>query len=173
MGDARRDLSADPPAFDPRTTPLPRRRVLLLIGAGAVAAGGMAVLLESCAGPPVTVTLDFDLDTLEVDTPTKVDFPVPMDGGSVEGSVWFVKRPGGEILDFDPRCTHALCSYRWEAADRRFRCHCHEGSFAIDGAVLGGPPPRPLDRFPMRITPAGIELDVPGSFRTPRESLPG
>ena len=36
--------------------------------------------------------------------------------------------------------------------------------------MLGGPPPRPLDRFPMRETEAGLELDVPGNFRTPRET---
>lgn len=172
MGDASREPTAHPPAFDPRETPLPRRRVLLLMGAGAIAAtGGLGVVLQGCVGPPVTVTLDFDLDTLEVGTPTKVEFTVPMDGSNVEGAVWFVKRADGGIDAFDPRCTHALCAYVWEDDDRRFRCYCHEASFALDGAVLGGPPPRPLDRFPMRETEAGLELDVPGNFRTPRETL--
>jgi hypothetical protein len=112
MGDASRRPTAHPPAFDPRETPLPRRRVLLLMGAGAVAAGGgLGIVLQACVGPPVTITLDFDLDTLEVGTPTKVDFTVPMDGSNVEGSVWFVKHASGEIDAFDPRCTHALCAY--------------------------------------------------------------
>ena len=40
------------PAFDPRATPVPRRRVLLLIGAGALAAGGgLGAVLAACAGP--------------------------------------------------------------------------------------------------------------------------
>jgi Rieske Fe-S protein len=118
------------------------------------------------------VTLDYDLDTLETGRPTLVEFDVPMGGSNVAGSVWFVRQADGMVDAFDPRCTHALCSYVWEDEDRRFRCYCHEGEFAIDGAVLGGKPTRPLDQFPMRVTPAGVELDVPGNFQTPRESLP-
>jgi hypothetical protein len=38
--------------------------------------------------------------------------------------------------------------------------------------VLAGPPPKPLMRFPVRETEAGIEVDVPSDFQTPRESLP-
>ena len=172
MGDASREPNADSPRFDPRETPLPRRRVLLLMGAGAVAVtGGLGVVLQGCVGPPVTVAIDFDLDTLEVGTPTRVVFDVPMGDSNVEGAVWFVRRADGVVDAFDPRCTHALCAYVWEQDDRRFRCYCHEASFALDGAVLGGPPPRPLDRFPMRVTEAGLELDVPGNFRTPRETL--
>ncbi len=159
-------------AFDPLGTPIPRRNVLKLIGVGALAAGSLGVVLEGCVGPPVTVTLDYDLGTLETGVPTKVDFNVPMGGSDVEGAVWFVKQTDGTIDAFDPRCTHALCAYVWEDADRQFRCYCHEAQFAIDGAVLDGPPPRPLDQFPMRVTPAGVELDVPGNFQTPRESLP-
>ena len=172
MGDASRQPTAHPLAFDPRRTRLARRRVLLLMGAVA-AGGGLAVMLGGCSGPPVTITIDVELDSLQVGMPTEVPFTVPINGSDVEGSAWFVKQVSGEIDAFDSRCTHALCSYAWEADNERFQCHCHDGSFAIDGKVLAGPPPRPLDKLPMRLTEAGIELDVPGNFRTPRESLPG
>ena len=172
MGDAERRPDRDQPVFDPRETPLPRRRVLLLMGAGALAAGGgLGVLLEACAAPPVTVTVDFDPSTLVVGTPTKVDFAITTGGGTVDGSAWLVKKASGELTAFDPRCTHALCAYQWVSADHRFRCYCHEGSFALDGTVLAGPPPRPLNRFPLRELGDVIELDVPGDFRTPRQSL--
>lgn len=173
MGEDGSKRTSEPPAFDPRETPLPRRHVLLLMGAGALAGGtGLASLLEGCAVPPVTVTVDFDVATLEVGAPVEVKFTVQEGGGPVAASVWLVKRGTGAITAFDPRCTHALCVYRWEADARRFKCHCHEGTFAIDGAVLSGPPPRPLNEFPMRVLGDVIELDVPGDFRTPRESLP-
>ncbi len=172
MANAHHRPDCPEPAFDPRETPLPRRRVLLLMGAGALAGGGgLGVLLEACSAPPVTVTVDFDPSTLVVGAPTRVEFTLASGGSSVDASAWLVRKASGEVTAFDPRCTHALCAYRWEAADHRFGCYCHEGSFALDGTVLAGPPPRPLDRFPLREVGHVIELDVPGDFRTPRQSL--
>jgi len=52
-------------------------------------------------------------------------------------------------------CTHAGCSVRWAAQDKRFRCPCHDGQFDRAGKVLGGPPPRPLERVPFRLTADG------------------
>lgn len=161
------------PAFDPSATPVPRRRVLLLMGAGAIAAGGgLGVLLEACSSPPVTVTLDFDPAKLQPGTPTEVPFTLSASGGgSVAGSTWLVRRNDGTITAFDPRCTHALCKYAWAPDAARFKCRCHAGEFALDGTVLAGPPPRPLGRFPVRLVGDVIEVDVPGDFATPKESL--
>lgn len=151
---------------------MPRRRVLLLMGAGALAAGGgLSLLLEACSGPPVTVTVDFDPASLVVGTPVEVPFNLPTGSSSIPASAWLVKTAAGEIVAFDPRCTHALCSYEWSASASHFKCHCHEGTFALDGKVLSGPPPHPLDRFPARLVGNAIELDVPSNFVTPKESL--
>jgi Rieske Fe-S protein len=161
------------PAFDPRATPMPRRRVLLLMGAGALAAGGgLGVLLGACAGPPVTVTLDVDLATLEPGTPTEVPFTLTLGSTTVEASAWLVMKASGELVAFDPRCTHGLCTYRWLRDAARFQCGCHDGQFALDGSVLAGPPPRPLGQFPVRLVGDLIEVDVPGDFQTPKASLP-
>jgi nitrite reductase/ring-hydroxylating ferredoxin subunit len=157
---------------DSRETLIPRRRVLLLMGAGALtASGGLGVLLEACATPPITVRVDFDTSTLVAGTPAEVPFTLTTGSGSVAGSTWLVRRANGGLVAFDPRCTHALCRYAWAPDAGRFRCHCHEGSFALDGTVLAGPPPRPLDRFPARVAGTVLELDVPASFATPRESV--
>jgi len=171
MGDTD-DEPRSAAAFDPRTSPVPRRRVLLLMGAGALAAGGgLGVLLEACAGPPIPVKLDFDPASLPPETPTEVPFTLTTGGSTVQGSTWLVRQANGDIVAFDPRCTHALCSYAWSAEEREFLCHCHDGAFAIDGKVLHGPPPRALDRLPLRLEGDVIEVDVPSGFRTPRESL--
>jgi Rieske Fe-S protein len=38
-----------------------------------------------------------------------------------------------------------------------FLCPCHDASFDVEGAVLDGPPPRPLDRYAEhRVTEDGI-----------------
>ena len=160
------------PAFDPRVTPVPRRRVLLLIGVGVLAGGSLAAILEGCAGPPVAVELDIDPDTLVPGTPVEVPFTVDLGGNTVAGSAWLVRHASGEITAFDPRCTHGLCAYRWDPAPARFFCNCHDGQFALDGTVLSGKPPKPLMQFPVHVTGTVVQVDVPGNFETPRESLP-
>jgi Rieske Fe-S protein len=169
MGDpSRRDPA---PAADPLATPVTRRRVLVLLGVGALAAGGgLGVLLEACAATPVTVRLSLDPTTLVPATPVQVPFTLTSGGSTVEGSAWLVKLASGDLVAFDPRCTHARCPYAWSAAEGRFDCACHPGQFALDGSVIAGPPRRPLDRFPVRLVGDVIELDVPSDFDAPREA---
>jgi nitrite reductase/ring-hydroxylating ferredoxin subunit len=172
MGSQRDRSSSDGPVFDPRTTPIPRRSMLALMGVGALSAAGLATILEGCATlPPVTVALDVDVAALPVGSPTEVAFTMSVGQAVVDGSTWLVKRADGDLIAFDPRCTHALCAYRWSDDTDRFQCGCHDGRFALDGTVLAGPPPRALDRFPIRETATGIEIDVPASFAAPKASL--
>jgi cytochrome b6-f complex iron-sulfur subunit len=175
MGDDIRRAATAPattPAFDPRATPVPRRRVLLLIGVTALAGASLATILEGCAGPPVPVELDIDPDTIVPGTPVEVPFTVDLGGNAVAGSAWLVKKSSGEIIAFDPRCTHALCGYAWDGGVSRFLCKCHDGQFALDGTVLSGKPPKPLLELPVHVTGAVVEVDVPSNFQTPKESLP-
>ena len=44
-------------------------------------------------------------------------------------------------------CTHLGCGVSWDAEKKVFICPCHGGSYAPDGSVLSGPPPRPLERL--------------------------
>jgi len=62
-----------------------------------------------------------------------------------------VKNSAGEVIAFDPICTHLGCAYHWEDDQKEFLCPCHTSSFGIDGKVLGGPAPRPLDRYVTKI----------------------
>ncbi len=45
------------------------------------------------------------------------------------------------------RCAHLGCPVRWVLAAERFICPCHGGVYDLQGVRVGGPPPRPLDRF--------------------------
>jgi menaquinol-cytochrome c reductase iron-sulfur subunit len=49
------------------------------------------------------------------------------------------------------RCMHLGCPVRWVSAAQRFICPCHGGVYGFDGAVAGGPPVRPLDRFDTKV----------------------
>jgi menaquinol-cytochrome c reductase iron-sulfur subunit len=69
----------------------------------------------------------------------------------VERDVWVYKKPDGTVVIYSPNCPHLGCGYRWIAAHNRFECPCHGSVFALDGKVLAGPAPRPLDTLPSRI----------------------
>ncbi|MFL5247652.1 MAG: ubiquinol-cytochrome c reductase iron-sulfur subunit [Myxococcales bacterium] len=45
------------------------------------------------------------------------------------------------------RCTHEGCTVQYVPGDSVIWCACHNGRFDLDGRVISGPPPRPLDKF--------------------------
>ncbi|MCJ7702206.1 MAG: Rieske 2Fe-2S domain-containing protein [Anaerolineales bacterium] len=44
-------------------------------------------------------------------------------------------------------CTHLSCRVSWVAETQSFDCPCHDAKFNLDGEVVYGPPPRPLDQW--------------------------
>jgi menaquinol-cytochrome c reductase iron-sulfur subunit len=70
---------------------------------------------------------------------------------SEKSTAWVVKNAGNQVLAFAPQCTHLGCAYHWDQARMEFVCPCHNSLFSIDGKVLGGPAPRPLDRYQTKI----------------------
>ena len=64
----------------------------------------------------------------------------------------YVIRKGSDDYDvFSNVCTHLSCRYTFREDLDHFFCACHGGHFGKDGAVLDGPPPRPLDRYEHKI----------------------
>jgi menaquinol-cytochrome c reductase iron-sulfur subunit len=62
-----------------------------------------------------------------------------------------------DLLILNSRCTHLGCAVNWKDEANAFLCPCHDAKFDAEGTVLGGPPPRPLDRFTeFRLTDDGI-----------------
>ena len=62
-------------------------------------------------------------------------------------SAILVRSRDGSYNAFGQKCTHLTCPVYYAKAHDRLECPCHEGGFhAQTGAVLYGPPPRPLDR---------------------------
>jgi Rieske Fe-S protein len=57
-------------------------------------------------------------------------------------------RTGAESWSaFSQKCTHLSCAVVYTHAENRLECPCHQGFFSVtDGAVLQGPPQRPLSR---------------------------
>jgi menaquinol-cytochrome c reductase iron-sulfur subunit len=62
-----------------------------------------------------------------------------------------------DILVLNSRCTHLGCTVNWKPEADAFVCPCHDARFSKEGVVLGGPPPRPLDRYAQfRVTDDGV-----------------
>jgi Rieske Fe-S protein len=58
-----------------------------------------------------------------------------------------VKDRYDHVIAISSRCVHVGCPVRWVAEAGSFVCPCHAGVYDFRGIRVGGPPPRPLDRF--------------------------
>jgi Rieske Fe-S protein len=79
-------------------------------------------------------------------------------------TAWVVKAPSGKVSAFGPQCTHLGCAHHWDDAKSQFVCPCHNSLFAIDGKVIYGPAPRPLDRYETKLEGRKLLL---GDLRRP------
>ncbi len=62
-----------------------------------------------------------------------------------------------DLMVLNSRCTHLGCTVNWKQEAEAFVCPCHDAKFSKEGVVLGGPPPRPLDRYTQfRVDDAGV-----------------
>ncbi|MEA5114357.1 MAG: Rieske 2Fe-2S domain-containing protein [Geobacteraceae bacterium] len=59
-----------------------------------------------------------------------------------------VRKPGGTLVALSAVCTHMGCIVQWQKDRQEFLCPCHGGRYTVDGAVIAGPPPRPLPKLP-------------------------
>jgi menaquinol-cytochrome c reductase iron-sulfur subunit len=96
-----------------------------------------------------------DLSQFTVGKPEEVVFHrTRVDGWRVlneKSTAWVVRQDDQHVVAFTPQCTHLACAYHWEEKDGKFFCPCHNSVFAIDGKVVSGPAPRPLDRYVTKI----------------------
>jgi menaquinol-cytochrome c reductase iron-sulfur subunit len=94
-------------------------------------------------------------DAFKPGAPTRVEFVERRRDAWVtaerRAAAWVATSNGRDFIVFDPRCTHLGCPYRWDAERHRFLCPCHTAVFEVDGAVVSGPAPRPLDRYACRV----------------------
>jgi len=66
-------------------------------------------------------------------------------------AAWVYRRTERDFTAYDLHCTHVGCPINWSPQAQRFFSPCHGGVFDKDGRVLAGPPPRPLDRYELKI----------------------
>lgn len=96
-----------------------------------------------------------DLSQVPTGSPVEVTYRRNrVDGWKVsseKGTAWVLKTASNQVVAYGPECTHLGCAYHWDTGKNEFVCPCHNSIFAMDGRVLGGPAPRPLDRYETKI----------------------
>lgn len=134
-----------------RSCPMTRRCLLDgCLGAGlAGVAGSIVYPLAAYLVPPETR----DLPKGEA---------VAAQVGELAPNAWkifkFGTRPGllihtasGEYRAFSAVCTHLNCTVQYRPEEQVILCACHRGLFDMTGKNVGGPPPRPLESYGVRV----------------------
>lgn len=99
---------------------------------------------------------------VEIDTPTLFKATIERQTGWVqeeeEISVYVLTSDSRNFIAMSNICTHLGCRVRWIEDQGQFFCPCHNAVFAKDGSVVSGPPPRPLDRFEVKVEEGQIYI---------------
>lgn len=80
---------------------------------------------------------------------------LPKDGGKtfkdLEGREIILVNTSEGFKAISTTCTHLGCTAYWEPDNNRFFCPCHDGVFDVNGNVVSGPPPRPLEKYDVEV----------------------
>jgi menaquinol-cytochrome c reductase iron-sulfur subunit len=92
---------------------------------------------------------------VELGTPTLFKATVTNQTGWIVNeesiSIYIYTENGRDFIALSNICTHLGCRVRWIEDQGQFFCPCHNAVFSRDGDVLDGPPPKPLDRYELKI----------------------
>jgi cytochrome b6-f complex iron-sulfur subunit len=61
----------------------------------------------------------------------------------------------GDFRAFSATCTHLDCIVEFHRRESRIWCNCHNGEYDLTGRNVGGPPPRPLERYEVHVVGGG------------------
>ena len=132
-------------------SPITRREFMKLVNKGLVVTGAAAIVgpvvayfypsnLQETPSEPVRVCTVDELPMGESKTMSYGRYPALVINTS-EG-----------LRAFSAVCTHFACIVKWEAAQGKIYCPCHDGYFdPLDGHVISGPPPIALTAIPVNV----------------------
>ncbi len=103
---------------------------------------------------------------VELGTPTLFTVKVKTQTGWIlneqEISVYVLTNDGRTYIAMSNICTHLGCHIRWIAEQNHFFCPCHNGVFDPSGNVISGPPPRPLNRYDVKVEAGQLYVLIGG-----------
>ncbi len=131
--------------------PEPRRNLLRwLLG------GGLSASLISFLYPAFKFMNPPDIPEASVNEVAagKVQDLKPNSGKIVKfGSlpVILVRASETEWRAFSGVCTHLNCTVQYKESSHQIWCACHNGLYDLNGQVVSGPPPHPLNQFAVHV----------------------
>lgn len=95
------------------------------------------------------------ISKVEIGTPTLFKAKIERKTGWIvseeEIAAFVLTENGRDFIAMSNVCTHLGCRVRWIAGQEQFLSPCHNGIFDKVGNVVSGPPPRPLDRYEVKV----------------------
>ena len=154
------------PEHDPHDDPAFITRTKFLTGVAVVTGGVVtAAILVPVVGFAVADSVQEE-EWRWVDVGPLSDFPdgevssIAVSGPSPEANRRaYLRHREGAIIAIWNRCAHLGCPVAYSPGGDVYSCPCHGGAYDSIGLVTAGPPPRPLDRFDIKIvTPDGEDV---------------
>jgi cytochrome b6-f complex iron-sulfur subunit len=120
--------------------------------AGVILGGGIAAFVAAAAYPIIRFIIPPKIAEAPLDNvvAAKADQLQPNSGvifkfGNKPGLL--IRLPSGDFKAFSAVCTHLNCTVQYRPEDKDIWCACHNGHYDLNGNVISGPPPRPLEEY--------------------------
>jgi Rieske Fe-S protein len=78
----------------------------------------------------------------------------------IDRRVVYLIKTGDQVKALDSTCTHLGCRTRFNPETRQIECPCHGGVYDLDGRVVAGPPPAPLNTLVTKIEAGRVMVQV-------------
>jgi cytochrome b6-f complex iron-sulfur subunit len=133
-----------------------RRKILTLLGTGALAITGLGTAITGLRFLEPSVVY-------EEDTRVGVGRPEDIPLGTVlvlpKHKIYVFRSTAG-FFALSSICTHLGCMTRYVPESAQIACPCHGSRFSLEGKVTAGPAPRPLRRLALTIERGVLVADT-------------
>ena len=119
---------------------------LLLTLLGLTAAGSLVYPLVRFLAPPSGKARSKQITLKKSEIPVGEAREIPF--GGIPAII--IHRPDKGFIVLSRVCTHLGCLVDYNKTQNRIICPCHGAIFDLEGNVVSGPPPKPLQKFPLK-----------------------
>jgi cytochrome b6-f complex iron-sulfur subunit len=133
-----------------------RRKMLALLGTGALTAAGLGTAITGLRFLEPNVVYEEDA-RVGIGRPEEI---APGTVMVVPKHRLYVIRSAGGFFALSSVCTHLGCMTRYQPESAQIACPCHGSRFSLEGKVTAGPAPRPLRRLQLTIERGVLVADT-------------